>query len=222
MQTRTYSIRHHGPASARRLLSALEDYQPDLLLLEMPADAGKTLEELATKDLIPPVALVLYDARDIEHAAFYPFATFSPEYQAIRWAAERNVEVRPIDLPAKHYLAQKSAAVPPTLFAVEEPPPEEPSLLPGKSRRDLQRQLRRDPLSVMAELAGYRDSESWWDATLERGADDPEATFTALLDMVGELRETFPAASDAENERREAFMRTEIRKALKSNAERIA
>ena len=220
--TLTFGIRHHGPGSARRLRAALDAYAPDLILMEMPADAEKHLTEVVDKDLRPPVALVLYDAKDIERASFYPFADFSPEYQAIRWAQEHGVTVTPIDLPARHYLAATAAHVPPTLFATEAPPPEEPSLVPGKTRAQLQKQLRRDPLSLMAELAGYEDSESWWDATRERGTDDPLATFTALLEMVGELRETFPSASDDENERREAFMRTAIRKALKSGAQRIA
>ncbi|MEM6769013.1 MAG: DUF5682 family protein [Bacteroidota bacterium] len=220
--TRTFGIRHHGPGSARRLRAALDAYQPDLLLVEMPADADKYLLEVVTKGLRPPVAMVLYDAKDIERASFYPFAEFSPEYQAIQWASEQSVEVRPIDLPARFYLAQTAAHVPPTLFPTSEPPPEEPSLIPGKTRKELQRQLRLDPLSLMAELAGYQDSESWWDATLERGTDNPLETFDALLEMVGELRTTFPSASNDENERREAFMRTEIRKALKSGAQRIA
>ncbi|NJC28218.1 DUF5682 family protein [Neolewinella antarctica] len=221
MTTRTYGIRHHGPNSARRLRAALEAYAPDLILLEMPADAPN-LSDVVAKGLRPPVAMVLYDAKNIERASFYPFASFSPEYQAIEWAAEYGVTVTPIDLPARHYLAERSAGVPPTLFRTEEPPPETPSILPGKTRKQLNKQLRRDPLSLMAELAGYEDSESWWDATLERGTDRPEETFMALLDMVGELRETFPSASNDENERREAFMRVEIRKGMKSGAERIA
>ncbi len=220
--TRTFGIRHHGPGSARRLRAALEAYQPDLLLIEMPADADRYLLEVVSKGLRPPVAMVLYDAKDIERASFYPFADFSPEYQAIQWAAEHAVSVSPIDLPARFYLAQTAAHVPPTLFQTTAPPPEEPSVFPGKTKQQLRKQLRRDPLSLMAELAGYEDSESWWDATLERGTDNPLETFAALLEMVGELRGTFPSASDDENERREAFMRTEIRKALKSGAQRIA
>jgi hypothetical protein len=220
--TLTFGIRHHGPGSARRLRAALDAYQPDQILIEMPADADQHLMEVVTKGLRPPVSMVLYDAKDIERASFYPFASFSPEYQAIQWASEQEVEVIPIDLPARFYLAQKAAHVPPTLFATEEPKPEEPSIFPGKTQVQLRRQLRRDPLSLMAELAGYEDSEGWWDATLERGTDNPLETFEALLDMVGELRQTFPSASDDENERREAFMRTEIRKALKSGAQRIA
>ena len=74
----------------------------------------------------------------------------------------------------------------------------------------------------MAELAGYPDSESWWDATLERSDTAPGETFRAVLEMVRSLRETFPAASNPENERREAYMRTEIRKAAGEAYERIA
>ncbi|TXF89433.1 hypothetical protein FUA23_10730 [Neolewinella aurantiaca] len=222
IKLKTFGIRHHGPGSARRLRAALDAYLPDLILIEMPADADKVLREVVTNGLRPPVAMVLYDAKDIERASFYPFARFSPEYQAIDWAVERDIDVWPIDLPARNYLAEKAAAVPPTLFATGEPPVEEPSVLPGKTKEQLRRQLRRDPLSLMAELAGYQDSEAWWDATLERGHEDSLAVFEALLSMVAELRETFPSASDDENQRREAFMRTEIRKALKTGAERIA
>jgi len=188
----------------------------------MPADADKVLREVVTNGLRPPVALVLYDAKDIERASFYPFASFSPEYQAIDWAVERDVDVWPIDLPARNYLVQSSAPIPPTLFATKEPPVEEPSVLPGKTRKQLRNQLQRDPLSLMAELSGYKDSEAWWDATLERSHEDALAVFDALLSMVAELRETFPSASDDENQRREAFMRIEIRKAMKTGAERIA
>lgn len=221
MELKTFGIRHHGPGSARRLRAALDDWQPDLLLIEMPADAAGVLRQVADGELRPPVALVLYDAKNIERAGFYPFARFSPEYQAIAWAVSHDVDVWPIDLPARHFLAEPAAA-PPDLFSVSAPPPPEPSVLPGKSRAQLRAQLRRDPLSLMAELAGYGDSETWWDATLERGHGDATGVFAALLDMVGALRAAFPSASDAENEQREAFMRGEIRRAMKTGAARVA
>lgn len=139
----------------------------------------------------PPLALVLYDAKDIDRASYYPFARFSPEYQAIEWAVAQGVAVRPIDLPARHYLALKEAGA------------------------------RHDPLVRVAELTGYPDAESWWDATVERGSGDPEATFAALLDVVTELRSSGKIA-DPENDRREAYMRVQIRKAMKEPYERIA
>ena len=221
---RTFGIRHHGPHSARRLRAALEAYAPDLILLEAPGDAQPALGQLTHADMRPPVALVLHDAKSVERASFYPFARFSPEYQALNYAAEHDIECRPIDLPARFYLAEDDEPAPQLLFPATAPAsaPEQPSIVPGKSRRELTEQLRRDSLSLLSELAGYPDSESWWDATLERSSHDALEVFDALLTIIGDLRETFPEASDEENERREAFMRTEIRKALKEPVERIA
>ncbi|WP_116106878.1 DUF5682 family protein [Lewinella sp. IMCC34191] len=219
MQLRTFGIRHHGPGSARRLRTMLETWKPNLILLEMPADAQPALRQLLYDGMRPPLALVLYDAKDIERASFFPFARFSPEYQAIQWAAENGTEVRAIDLPAKNFLAVREEEQF-ILFPTEEP--DAPSVVPGKSRKQLARQLRSDPLSLVAELAGYPDSESWWDATLERTAQGPEATFAAIENIVSELRNAFPEASNDENEQREAFMRGEVRKALKEDVDRIA
>ena len=219
MPLRTFGIRHHGPGSARRLREALEQWQPDLVLLEAPADSTPALLQLTHKDMHPPLALVLYDAKDIQRASFYPFARFSPEYQAVAWATRNAVEVRPIDLPARHYLAQREE---PQFVLFPKEDTEEPSVVPGKTKQQLAGQLRRDPLSLVAELAGYPDSESWWDVTLERGGGAGDATFAAILQIVGNLRETFPEASDEENELREAYMRQEIRKALKEGFDRIA
>ena len=220
MEVRTLGIRHHGPGSARRLRAVLERWRPDLILLEAPADSLPALRQLTLPGMHPPLALVLYDSKNIERASFYPFARFSPEYQAMDWAQEHGVEVRPIDLPARHYLAYR-AEEQFILFPKEEL--NVPSIIPGKSKKELTQQLRRDPLSVVAELAGYPDSESWWDATLERGGvAGAEETFTAILQIVTDLRETFPEASDEENEQREAYMREEIRKALKGDFARVA
>ena len=220
MDVRTFGIRHHGPGSARRLRTVLDRWRPDLILLEAPADSLPALRQLTQPGMHPPLALVLYDSKDIERASFYPFARFSPEYQAIAWAQEHGIEVRPIDLPARHYLARREEEQF-ILFPTEEP--DTPSVIPGKSRKDLALQLRRDPLSVVAELAGYPDSESWWDATLERGGQaGAEETFAAILQIVHDLRQTFPEASNEENEQREAYMRQEIRKALKEDVERVA
>lgn len=198
---------------------ALEQWQPDLILLEAPADSMPALGQLTERGMVPPLALVLYDAKNIQRASFYPFARFSPEYQAMDWARINQIEVRPIDLPARHYLAYKEEEQF-ILFPKEEP--DTPSPIPGKSRKQLTAQLRRDPLSLVAELAGYPDSESWWDANLERGGGAADETFAAIQQIVTDLRQTFPEASDGENEQREAYMRQEIRKALKETFKRIA
>lgn len=99
---RIYGIRHHGPGSAASLLSALRAQSPDCILLEGPPD-GDAL--LGTDGLIPPVALLIYPETQ-ERAAFYPFAAFSPEWVALRYAREHQVPVRFCDLPQTHQMAQ--------------------------------------------------------------------------------------------------------------------
>ena len=88
---RVFGIRHHGPGSARRLIASLEAWQPQLLLIEGPADAQSIVNKLNHPDMEPPVALVLYNEKDIDQASFLPFAEFSPEYQAIRWAEQQQL-----------------------------------------------------------------------------------------------------------------------------------
>lgn len=211
---RVFGIRHHGPGSSRRLLSVLNDWQPDCVLIEGPADGQLASAALVKAEMKPPVALVLYNEKDIEQAAYLPFASFSPEYIAIRWAIQREVNYELIDLPATNFLVAAEAEEQLGLFDEELPP----SIEELTARR-----LRKDPLSLLAETAGYTDSERWWDAAVERsgGADD-EAVFAAILTAVKGLRDAYPAAADAETLRREAFMRIRLRAAIKAGYEKIA
>ena len=98
-------IRHHGPGSARSLLQALEELRPDRLLIELPAEAAPLLPLLGDAGAEPPVALLIHVADKPAEASFSPFAAFSPEYQAIRWALAAGIPVEPFDLPAMHALA---------------------------------------------------------------------------------------------------------------------
>ncbi|WP_245714066.1 DUF5682 family protein [Nocardia vaccinii] len=141
-QTRVFGIRHHGPGSARSLRLALERFRPDAILIEGPADADPLITHIAAEDMTPPVALLAYVPDTPSRAAFWPFAVFSPEWQALRYAHEHDVTVGFCDLPAAHALA-----------ATDEP---------GD---------RTDPLAVLAATAGYDDPERWWDAVIESSAD---------------------------------------------------
>ncbi|MFI6071169.1 DUF5682 family protein [Actinoplanes sp. NPDC051343] len=99
MPERIYGIRHHGPGSARAVVQELEAHPPDVLLVEGPPEADDLVRWVADAGLEPPVALLGYAADDPRRAAFWPFAVFSPEWQAIRWAVEHDVPVRFFDLP---------------------------------------------------------------------------------------------------------------------------
>src|SRR5690348_6653893 len=93
-------IRHHGPGSARRLVEALDALQPQAVLIEGPADASELLPMLADPDMVTPVALLTYAEDDPAQASFFPFADYSPEYQAARWAVRHGAALHFIDLPA--------------------------------------------------------------------------------------------------------------------------
>jgi uncharacterized protein DUF5682 len=105
-QIEVYGIRHHGPGSARALRRALAEFKPDIVLIEGPPEADAIVELAADPGMRPPVALLAY-AGDTpgRHAAFWPFAEFSPEWQAIRHATESAIPIRFCDLPATHQLA---------------------------------------------------------------------------------------------------------------------
>ena len=45
-----FGIRHHGPGSARSVLKALKELQPDLILVEGPPDAQDVLPLAADVD----------------------------------------------------------------------------------------------------------------------------------------------------------------------------
>jgi hypothetical protein len=91
-------VRHHSPALAAAVPALLDAFQPEVLLIELPTEAAPWLSWLADPQTQAPVAL----AGPIDGGAgvaFYPFADFSPELAALRWARDRGVEVVPCDLP---------------------------------------------------------------------------------------------------------------------------
>ena len=115
-EVRFFGIRHHGPGCARSLVRAFAAWQPDAVLVEGPPEADGLLPHLNDAALVPPVALLVHAVETPQQAVFYPFARFSPEWQALRWAAGAGVAARFIDLPRAHALALDAGPLP-------DPPP---------------------------------------------------------------------------------------------------
>ncbi|MEV6731143.1 MULTISPECIES: DUF5682 family protein [unclassified Streptomyces] len=90
-------VRHHSPALAAVVPALLDASEAEVVCVELPADFQPWLEHLADPETKAPVALA-GTGRD-GGLAFYPFADFSPELAAIRWARARGAEVRCCDLP---------------------------------------------------------------------------------------------------------------------------
>ena len=98
-------IRHHGPGSARSVRAELDRLKPAAVLIEGPADAAPVLGLATDPGLVPPVALLAYAPEAPWTSAFWPFAVFSPEWQALTWAIAHDVPARFCDLPASVQLA---------------------------------------------------------------------------------------------------------------------
>lgn len=100
-------IRHHGPGSCRNVLEYLQELQPDLILLEGPAEAETLLPCVLNEQMEPPVALLAYQSRPAtECGGSIRFAEFSPEWQTIVYALRNEVPLRFFDLPLVHSMAQ--------------------------------------------------------------------------------------------------------------------
>jgi len=162
LRVRVFGIRHHGPESARSVRQGLEEFSPDVVLIEGPSDADPLVMLAASESMKPPIALLAYATGEPSNAAFWPFAVFSPEWQALQWAAKNGVQARFCDLPAFNVLADQG------IRTVREG----------------------DPLSELAAAAGFDDTERWWDSVIESssGAD----SFDAITEAMEALRETVP------------------------------
>jgi hypothetical protein len=91
-------VRHHSPVLATAVPILLDLLAPDLLLVEMPAELQPWLPWLGADGLEAPVALAAVRA-DGSGLLFYPYADFSPELAAVRWAVRHGVPVEAFDLP---------------------------------------------------------------------------------------------------------------------------
>jgi hypothetical protein len=191
MPERLYGIRHHGPGSARAVVQELERQRPSVLLVEGPPEADELVRWVADAGLEPPVALLGYAADDPRRAAFWPFAVFSPEWQAIRWAVSHGVPVRFFDLPFAYRLSGEQDA------GGEDAP-----------RRPV------DPIGELAAAAGYDDPERWWEDVVEhRGM----PAFEAIAEAMTAIRDGSP--EDPDDLAREAYMRTVLREVRRTHDE---
>ncbi|MFJ8569001.1 DUF5682 family protein [Streptomyces sp. NPDC093514] len=90
-------VRHHSPALAAVVPALLDASGADTVCVELPAEFQPWLEHLADPETHAPVALA--GTGEDGRLAFYPFADFSPELAAIRWAHRSGAAVICCDLP---------------------------------------------------------------------------------------------------------------------------
>ncbi|WP_432023170.1 vWA domain-containing protein [Streptomyces parvus] len=203
-------VRHHAPSLAASLPALLDAAAPDILLVELPAEFQAWLGWLAHEETAAPVALaaVPADRTGAGHAgergpAFYPFADFSPELVALRWAARNGVPAVACDLPlADRAWAEGGDAPAPAPGAASAPVPGEGLGL---------------STALRSRLTG-RDGDDLWDRLVETRApgSTPEALRRAALLTGWALRHEAEARGGVQRTDlvREACMRGHIAEAL--------
>ncbi|MFJ5040082.1 vWA domain-containing protein [Streptomyces parvulus] len=204
-------VRHHAPSLAAAVPALLEAAAPDVLLVELPAETQQWLPWLGHEETRAPVALAAARAGDGGGTAFYPFADFSPELAAVRWAVRRGVPVVACDLPLADRAwrrGRRSGAPVPRVTPSSVPEPPEVHG-PGLTT------------ALRARLTG-RPGDDLWDRLVEAAApgSEPEALRRAAL-LTGWALRAETAAADGVPEvdlRREEWMRCRLAAATADGA----
>ncbi|OKJ34400.1 hypothetical protein AMK24_22615 [Streptomyces sp. CB02366] len=205
-------VRHHAPSLAAALPALLDAAAPDVLLVELPAEFQPWLGWLAHEETEAPVALAAVPAygpgagpAGERGPAFYPFADFSPELVALRWAARNGVPAVACDLPLADRAWAEGDGVPAPVPGAASAP------VPGEGH-GLSAALR-------SRLTG-RDGDDLWDRLVEAHApgSTPEALRRAALLTGWALRYEAEARGGVHGTdlAREACMRGHLAEALAS------
>lgn len=239
-QIQVFGVRHLSPMGAWHLRQFLDRTGPELVLIEGLDDATELLPDITRKETEPPVAILAYTSDLPVRTLVYPFARYSPEYQAIRWAHENHVAAEFFDLPSSHFLGLRDAelaymehlrrkqaesetdqtdeSTEPT--APREPTESDPTGATTSAGPDR-------PVSLyerIATRAGERDYDTYWERNFEHNAAYgayQRAAFE-LGETIRELEADHPRWR-AENLVREAYMRRRIEGAIQAGvpAEKI-
>ncbi len=193
------------------MLEQLATIKPDMVLIEGPPELTDVFTTVGNEALVPPVAIMVYNADEPKQSTFYPFAEYSPEWVALKFANQHKIPVRALDLPAAASFAQHKERQEPQVA------------MPVTEDESNNHQPFRDPLSYLSDAAGFTTSEGWWDHYFEDKAQTDPEHFEAVMHAMDALRkEGLPSSLDRENVYREACMRNIIRQAQNEMYQNIA
>jgi len=111
-----FPVRHHSISASHSLLHALQVKKPQLVFLEAPADCEHLAPYIVEKQTKPPIAIVSFfkDEKNLlgcngvftpdplipaKFSAWYPFVSYSPEYNVMLYCYHHNIPIHFIDAP---------------------------------------------------------------------------------------------------------------------------
>lgn len=205
-----FGIRHLSPAGAFYLEKYLDNVRPRLVLIEAPSDFIDTADDIVRAETKPPFAILAYTDHAPVRTILYPFAEYSPEYRAILWCRNNNVEFRFMDLPSDVFLALYEKRI-------SEEENEQTDETSGETVGENTGEERQFSVyDKLDELSG-EGHETFWERTLEHCADFESYNEGANL-FGANIRELSEKTErDLEETRlRETYMRGCIRSTVES------
>ncbi len=190
-----FPVRHHSPKVAELVRELARDIQPNVILIEGPADYMPQFDELYLEHQLP-IAIYSYVRllTGQRLGAFYPFSIYSPEWQAILVGKEIGADVQFIDMPWAELATME----------------EEPII----HRYADSRLGQSNYVKELCDELGVDGFDALWDKLFEVQTEmSPQNYLERAHTFMYHLRETanFIRHSDIE---REAFMISKIREAL--------
>jgi len=161
-----FPVRHHSPRASAVLEALLAEVRPALVLVEGPEDAGALIDVLVDPETRPPVAILAYRTGGTPGSSVWPFASYSPEYVALRWARQNGAACAFIDVPSGCGMGREREETAPDIESDEVP-------------FEL----------AAAEAVGQRSFEEMWEAYYEAPGHDVESFSAALLAYADSIRD---------------------------------
>jgi len=210
-----FGVRHLSPTGAWHLRRYLDTVRPKVVLIEGLADADSLIPHITKKATKPPIAILAYTDAVPVRTLVYPFACYSPEYQAMVWAREHDARVEFIDLPSDIFLGLQELEVQRwerrrrKMEEAEPRPPDDP-LEPDTQAEPWRPERTQSIYEQIAERSGEPDYDTYWERRFEHNLSD-DSYRRASFELGKQLRDEEDApAWRAENLIREAFMRRRI------------
>lgn len=193
-----FGVRHLSPAGAYHVGQFLDRIRPTAVLIEGPSDASSEIAHLTNASTRPPVALLAFTEELPVRTVLWPFAVYSPEYQAMLWAQNHGAYCAFIDLPSSSAVCLQdirgAARDKELLNGPDEQAPQSPVAgqtaedtgAPGGTADDPD--LSTSLYDKIAGIAGEPDYDTYWERNFEHNL-RPEAYRQAILAYSGQMRE---------------------------------
>lgn len=183
-----FGVRHLSPAAAYHVRKALDEIQPQLILVEGPSDLNDQMRWLCDPRTEYPAAILAYTKAAPVRTILYPLAIYSPEVQTILWAHEHNVPCKFMDLPSSVFLGIQESG------ETEEQP------------------LSTESVYQRLEVLTGEEHDTFWERNFEQTDDYHAACNTFGRELRALSQEDI--RREAENTLREAYMKRFICDAL--------